>query len=139
MSIENNEILKPFIEHLEFLGYTVEPTSEEKKFYRAKEHPTRWSLVFTPYRDKGVFFTAAFGCEPSAKANPIDIFKFANNLNASFFLCRAVVDKDSDISIEVCFTKIYDRREFGIFMDQIEAEIRNAMDKNKEEAKRILI
>jgi hypothetical protein len=137
MSTDNSEKLKPYIEHLEFLGYTVEPVGEEKKFFRAKAHPTRWNFIFMPFR-QGILFTVSFRCQDEAKNNELTIFKFANVLNRGFYICRAYIDNDNDLAIESCYLKGYERRDFGIFMDDIESEIRSAMEKNKDESSKIL-
>src|SRR5262245_23976630 len=125
MSTDNSEVLKPYIEHLEFLGYEVSPVGEEKKFFKAKGSPTRWSFVFFLLRG-AIFFTVSFGCTDKAKESTCDILKFANNLNGKFFVCRAVVDKDNDINIEARFVREYSKREFGVFIDDIESEIKTA-------------
>ncbi|NPA05961.1 MAG: hypothetical protein GXO54_00965 [Chloroflexi bacterium] len=104
--------LDPFLEHLRFLGYEVQPDEQYVRAY----HPTRWNLLVREFRG-GVLFTTFLGGSAYAKQHPEAYLALINALNRGATVARFYADKDNDLVMEAYWPGPYDRESFAQFMD----------------------
>jgi len=137
MSNSPLQSLDPYINHLEFLGYTIKPLDAEKKVMGAA-HTTRRNLVFRAFR-VGVFFSISYKSRPEVKGDELGILQLANLFNTRYVICRVYVDKDKDLIIEAYYAREYDKTAFGVFIDDLENDVAGAFRTAAEQSAKILI
>ncbi len=112
-------ILEQVVTHLEFLGYQI---TREEKFVRAK-HEKNLNLVVQSF-NSGVLFTAFLSSNDLAKRDMLGFLECANTMNQKALIPRFYKDKDGDLVIEAWYPHIYDRGQFGLFMEQLNNDMR---------------
>jgi len=108
--------------HLEFNGYRVEENGE-LLFCR---HPRKISLLLRPVPDRGVLVSTMYTLNDSLTR--MQTLEYANQLNSSFIFMKAYIDTEEDgsessLMLETFFEGEYDRTNFSILLDNIEADI----------------
>jgi len=106
------EALKPFVNHLEFLGY--EPTYGEKSVHL--KHPKYFNISVRMMAG-GIFVRALFGVKDERHNDKAGLFMWVNDLNRDAKVARFVVDTDIDLSMEAWISPTYSKGDFGTFME----------------------
>jgi hypothetical protein len=113
---EGGFIDKPFIDqvidHLKFLGYEV----EKKQGRGLCVHERRPNFIFGGYYG-GIYFKTLIDSNDYAKTNKEGFLSFINQLNRKAIFASIFVDDEWAIIFTVWFPGIYDRKQFGVFMD----------------------
>lgn len=112
-------ILDQVVNHMEFLGYQI---TREEKFVRAK-HEKNLNLVMQSF-NTGVLFTAFIGTNDLAKRDILGFMDCLNTMNQKAMIPRFYKDKDGDLVIESWYPHLYDRTQFGIFVEQLNTDMR---------------
>jgi hypothetical protein len=123
-----------FLAHLEYLGYEIRYTGgeEDEQGIHAIHHhrPAIW--VFKRFVGVGVTITYCMG--QNAVKHISDYLKVINDFNKNSIVSTVYTDVDGEkpnLSICAIFAAPYEKRAFGIFMDQIHRdhdEMRKASD-----------
>jgi len=124
MSISENTAhpLVLYRNHLEFNGYRAEENGE-LLFCR---HPRKINLLLRPVPDRGVLVSTMYGLKD--ELTRMEMLEYANQLNTSFIFMKAYIDAEEDgsgvsLMLETFFEGEYDRTNFSILLDNIEADI----------------
>jgi hypothetical protein len=106
------ELLNQFSEHLQVFGY--ETTQVEGQPLVRAEHPRHlnFNVLLTA---GGVLMRSYINTSPLAKQ--ADMLEYVNELNRDAAVIRFLLDKDGDFTLEAWWPPLYDRVQFGNFMD----------------------
>lgn len=119
---EKNDF-REFLEHLEYLGYEILYTgdeAEDKEGVHAVHHqrPNLW--VFRRFIGVGV--SVGYGMGQNAVTYVSDYLKIINEFNKRSIVCVFYTNADAErpnINICAMFAAPYDKRAFGVFMDEV--------------------
>jgi len=112
-------IIDQVVNHLEFLGYQI---TREEKFVRAK-HEKNLNLVVQSF-NTGVLFAAYIGSNDLGKRDLLGFMDCLNTMNQKALIPRFYKDKDGDLVIEAWYPHLYDKTQFGVFVEQLNADLR---------------
>lgn len=116
--------LNQISEHLEFLGYTIEPGREDS--FRAT-HATKPNFSLRAYAG-GLLITAWYGTSAEALVNREGFLEAINVLNAQAIVSRYYVDKEYDFAAEAFYHPPYERVAFAQFMDLWDRDFARVLD-----------
>ena len=107
---------KKIQKHLEYLGYEVKV---DQKVILA-EHSNRVNIIVMGYPEhlNGILIQAVFTGTEYAKNHTEKLIPLINRVNKKAICFRAYMDKDYDLTLESWYTGAYDRKRFGLFLDQ---------------------
>lgn len=120
-----NSALKPFVSHLEFLGYSVNEHSEESV---TAKHDSKFNMVLKKI-NPGLLVTAFFTKSQSAKM--ADMVLFANQLNEISIAGRFIADSDGDMRLEFLYFGDYDKKLYSSFLEITEADFQRFASHDK--------
>ena len=134
----NDPILTQIKEHLEFLGFQTEvsPDDAERQWVKAR-HPTRPNMYIGRLRS-GVLFSAPYSTTDAAKGQRAELLEFVNGFNTLSAVCRAYVDKDSDVAVEAWFPGVYLRPELSVFLDLVSDDVMKGFNANRDLTRKLL-
>jgi hypothetical protein len=117
--------LDKYKNHLEFLGYLVE---EQNEVSISAKHQRRETLHITKFGgDIGVQARIVFAFPNRFRSDPIPLYVYANDLNMQFYFMKASVRPFSEGGFYICMDSVlegsYDRKNFSIFLDNIEHDM----------------
>lgn len=123
---ETTHVLEHYKNHLEFLGYSIETNDE---YSLDCIHPRRVYLhLIKLSREVGVLVRTYYNFSKHLAQEPMLLYQYANELNSQFLFMRAWVyatEEDSYcLFIDSVLEGSYDRKNFSIFLDNIEHDIR---------------
>ena len=123
-----------FLAHLEYLGYEIQYTGSEEDeqglYATHHQRPALW--VFKRFVGVGVSIGYCMG--QNAATYVSDYLKIINEFNKKTIVSAVYTNADAErpnLSICAMFTAPYEKRAFGIFMDEIHKdhdEMRKAAD-----------
>lgn len=123
--IETVHPLDRYRNHLEFLGYTIEEDSDASIFAKHHRKENLWILKFAS--DIGILARITYAFPPRFNLNPSPLYVYANDLNIQFYFMKACVLEFADggyfIRLESFLEGGYDRRNFSIFLDNLERDL----------------
>jgi hypothetical protein len=117
----NDILLNSIKDHLEFVGYSVEITDEEKLRLKAR-NPLKANIAARRFRG-GLIFSATYGCKDEAKTKKNEMLQFANAMNELACVIHCYADKDNDFMIEAWYPGTYVKQDFAIFLDNLNDDI----------------
>jgi hypothetical protein len=106
--------------HLEFLGYEIDRVKEEFILARHQKH-ANFALKIHGF---GALAAAIYEVSEDGKRQRADFMERLNFYNNAARVCRAYLDKNSDLLIEAVFPNLYDRTAFGVFIELFNDDIR---------------
>lgn len=116
------EFFKPFINHLEFLGYEIEKSEDsnndkdKEKYYKAKNE--RYGSVFFKGYLGGVLFIQYYRINKYAQKERSEFLEFLNELNSNAYLVTYSCPSDGDIiRMDAIYFGTYEKIGFGKFVD----------------------
>ena len=124
--ITTTHALEYYINHLEFLGYSVDESDE---FSIACNHPRRdFIRLLLLDSHAGVMAQIVYALPDKFQNDLIPLYMYANELNRSFLFMKAyIISHDSKPPIIILNSVLegeYSRQNFAIFMDNIEQDMR---------------
>jgi hypothetical protein len=135
-TIANDNLLTSVKDHLEFAGYAVEVTNDEKPRLKAK-HPYKTNLWARRFRG-GVLFSAPFLCTEEGKKKRDELLRLVNLMNETAAVTHSYADKDNDLIIEGWYPATYVKQDFGVFLDNLLGDIDKGFAAGAELAKTLL-
>jgi len=128
-----DSVLQEARTHLEFLGYTVEVSGD----WLLVSQPGCFSWALRDFRG-GVLFRKVFPVSEAGRAKREAVLAFANRLNADASFVRAYVNEPGDVAIEAWYPNLYERRSFGMFVTQLDGDLRAQLGRCREEVETLL-
>jgi len=125
--------LEPFTDHLDFLGYEV----ERKEGWSKALHERRMNIFFKEYNG-GILLTGSYTSDDFAKGNRGDYLNFINMLNRRALVARIYADDEGSICFDAWFSGIYDKKQFGMFMDSWHYDKGELLSKSEPETTKYL-
>lgn len=123
--IQVSHSLERYKNHLEFLGYIAEEDGESSIFAKHHRKDNLWVLKFGC--DIGILARLTYVFPSRFNSDPVLLYIYANDLNNQFYFLRACVSSFSDggyyLRLESVLEGDYDRRNFSIFLDNIERDL----------------
>lgn len=124
-----DEYLALISQHLEFLGYSIEPRTDES--FRAL-HEIKPSIAVRRMTG-GCLITAWYGTQPEALVNREGFLEAINSLNALAIVSRYYVDKEFDFTAETFYVLPYERAAFAQFMELWDRDFMRVLDSDIEQ------
>jgi len=117
--------------HLEFLGYSTEPSTNEKgnRFLNAKSQgkPTL-AIWYGRAEDSPQYILLTSSWNGVKKVNTIEQFIYLNKINANLMVNKVFIDfTDDTLNFRSNYTADYDKKAFGDFLDLFLDGIRQSM------------
>jgi hypothetical protein len=112
--------LTPFIDHLEFMGYTVtEPKVDDNQRVYICNHPIKMDFFLIPLEQlEMITFRIVWTLDADAVAfQEFKLLKSINGLNSSMLIASCYLTSDNQLIIRADWLKEYDRISFGIFIE----------------------
>lgn len=111
---KNNDF-RPFIEHLEFLGYNIKFSA--KSAYA--QHPKWLNTTVRQYKGGFAFTSGRYSCEPEASKAPVEFLELVNDLNTIFTVAKAITDGYDKYCLVMAawYPGAYDRNRFARFLE----------------------
>jgi hypothetical protein len=100
------------ISHLEFLGYKIE---KMEGWFRC-HHERKKTFIFSDQYG-GILLSAWYRSNDFAKENKGEFLHYINQLNRKTIVTRISLDGEGAINFDAWFPGIYDKEQFGLFMD----------------------
>ncbi|WP_017302411.1 YbjN domain-containing protein [Nodosilinea nodulosa] len=123
--IQVSHVLDRYKNHLEFIGYLVEEDGETSIF--AKHHRKENLRILKFGGDIGVLARLTYAFPARFNLDPIPLYIYANDLNNQFYFMKACVSSFTEGGYFLCMDSVleggYDRRNFSIFLDNIERDL----------------
>ncbi|MFZ6015159.1 MAG: hypothetical protein ACOYUZ_02265 [Patescibacteria group bacterium] len=124
-----NTLLQQIQDHLEFLGYSIDPQEDESVPCFIARHDIRSNLVIKLF-DEVIFITSLYTYD--VEIDEQQAFKLINDINKLVVISRWSItfrdDKPDYVNVErTCFG--YDKKLFGLLLERSEQEIRIHMPK----------
>jgi len=124
-----SEILDSINTHLEFLGYSIEPTSDNKGFLAT--HAQNANFLIKEVVPSFFYIQVIYGLNETANEDKLGFLTSVNEFNATKLLfthCYATQNL-SQLYIETFITN-YDKTLFGRLVVQINVEIQKILNKD---------
>ncbi len=103
--------------HLEFLGYDVSQNGQRI----AARHEKYLNLLIRSY-EGGILVSGFFRGTEFGKANQAKWLEILNKLNRKSTVAKYYIDKDGDLAIEAYYPGVYNKKAFGIFIDNLQQD-----------------
>ncbi len=110
--------------HLEFLGYSIEPTEDERFHAR---HGSKPNFLAREFRG-GCLITAWWDVNEAGADDREGLLEAVNRMNAGAAVARYYIDSDNDFAAEAYYQSPYDRVTFGQFMDLWDHDFANVLE-----------
>ena len=117
----NDALLTSIKEHLEFAGYTVDLSEDEKPRLRAK-HALKSNLWIRRFRG-GVLFSAFYLSSEAGKSKRDELLRLVNIMNEASGISHCYADKPGDLIIEGWYPGTYNRQDFAVFLDNFNEDV----------------
>jgi hypothetical protein len=121
-----SDIMDKITNHLEFLGYSIEPITGLEGALLAKSNKN----LNVVYQEKGygVLFTHLLTMDKNKK-DKLGMLNAINAYNNKLLVSRSYVTDGVDfIFLEATYPLSYDKTTFGVFVDAIQRDSANAFD-----------
>jgi len=114
-----SDIMDKITNHLEFLGYEIEPLQGDTVGLLAKSN----KYLNFAYQEKafGCLFTYLFPTNGNNKKDELGMLNAVNNFNAVAIISRCYVTGDFVI-VDAMYPLAYDKTTFGTFLDVLQQE-----------------
>jgi hypothetical protein len=99
---------KEIVNHMEFLGYTVEVGEQSIMVH----HETRYNFLIRKFLG-GIMFNAFWGSSDYGKEHRSEFLEYVNDLNRMSSATVFYVDKDEDLAASCWFPGVYERQLFA--------------------------
>ena len=119
--------------HLEFLGYAIEPAVDGFLI----SQPACYTWLLRDFRG-GMLLRKAFTASDAGRAKPEAMLALANRINLDASFVRAFVDARGDLAIDAWYPNLYERRSFGLFITQLDRDLREQLARCREEVEVLL-
>ena len=119
------------ISHLEFLGYQTERVEKNV----IEKHQKNVNILLQELKG-GVLFSSFFDTQEAAKRDMAEYLTWINDLNRRTLLLRFYANADFDkLIMESWYPSLYDKSNFGLFMDLFNGNIALLFTDEKEAKK----
>lgn len=129
-----DSMLQEVRDHLECMGYTVAPDGNGLLISQSG----RFTWLLTDFRD-GILFRKVFRASDAGRARPADLLELANRINAGCAFVRTYRDSEGDLALDAWHPGLYERRSFGLFVNRLDAELRELMGQLRSEVDMLLV
>ncbi len=126
--------LKGFSNHLEFLGYSVTSTSEKSVSLKHSKYPNEKIMVY----NGGVLLSSWWELSEAGKSAGNELYLFLNNLNNESVVTKYYLDDDKDLVIEAWYPGEYDKPKFALFVEKIQQDWNETVEKHQAELQKYL-
>jgi hypothetical protein len=122
------------VSHLEFLGYKIEKMERWFKCH----HERKKTFIFSNYYG-GILLSAWYQSNDFAKENKGDFLHYINQLNQKTIITRISLNDEEAINFDAWFPGIYDKEQFGLFMDLWDYDTTDLLVKSHQETTKYLL
>lgn len=119
--------------HLEFLGYTVEQEGDSVFV----SQPGRFCWMLKDFRG-GIIFRKVFSTSEAGRQKPEVMLALSNRISADAAFIRTYIDAQGDLAIEAWYPNLYERRSFGHFVMALDTDLRDQLNRCREEVDALL-
>ncbi len=127
-------------EHFKFLGYEIEDinlTEEDrarnaqKKHFFVRIHPPRNSFFVTYHPDKGFNFISSYKIKQDVEFDKAILMELLNKMSLECYTVGFVLSRNSEeVYLLAWYPDNYHKQTFGLFLDNIENDLRYTINHN---------
>jgi hypothetical protein len=132
--ITEGSFINNIVSHLESLGYEV----EKMEGWFGCHHDRKKTFIFSNHYG-GVLLSAWYQSNDLAKEHKDDFLHFINQLNRKTIVTRVSLDEKGAINFNAWFPQVYDKEQFGLFMDLWDYDTAELLLKSYIETARFLL
>ncbi|MBR8830424.1 MAG: hypothetical protein N5P05_000106 [Chroococcopsis gigantea SAG 12.99] len=109
--------LAKFRNHLEFNGFHVD---EEEDVILCR-HPRKYNMLIRNVPERGVLISVLYTVNDNIKR--VDLLEYLNQINMEILFSKTYVDEENNFILDTFFEGDYDRSNFSLILENIEADL----------------